>query len=85
MTLNWKGLDSMRKRIENFEVKIGDIAITKCSRNKVSFIEVAFTMDDSIRALYTYPQCQFFGGNIPDEKLEYVTSKVKKNSKFLEV
>ena len=75
----------MKKKINNFDVMIGDLAITKTSRNKVPFIEVAFTEDDDIRGLFTFQNVQFFAGNIPEGKIGYVAEKVKQNKKFLEV
>ena len=75
----------MRRKIENFSVMIGDLALSKAKRNHVDFIEVAYTNDDKIRALYTYDTVQLYSGNIPDKDIEYVTKKVRDNKKYLEV
>ena len=71
------------KNIENFEVYVGDLALTISTRNNVPFIEVASLENDRLRALYTYPDCKLWNTNMPKETLSYVTNKVKKSVQFL--
>lgn len=75
----------MQKKIENFELRIGDIALTKVSKNRVPYIEVAYLENPTIRAVYTYDTCRFVSGNIPSKYIPYVTDKVRRNKRFLGV
>ena len=74
----------MRKKLENFDLMLGDIAIAKVKRKKTTLLEVAYTNDDTIRALFTYPGCELYSGNIPRKDISYVIEKVKKARKFWE-
>ncbi|MBR0118974.1 MAG: hypothetical protein IJM01_02450 [Eubacterium sp.] len=74
----------MRRKLENFDVMVGDIAITKTSRNRVPLVEVAYTSDDNIRALFTYHDSQYVFGNIPSFNMDYVKTKLYSNIKYLE-
>ena len=73
------------KNVNNFRVKLGDIAIDKVSRKKVPLIEVVMLSNPDNRCLLTYDTCQFVGGNIPESDIPYIIDKVKKNKKFVEV
>lgn len=72
-----------KKNIENFELRVGDIAIARVSRNKVPHIEVAYIENPDIRAIFTYDTCQFVSGNILKQDIQYVTEKIKRNKRFL--
>ena len=74
----------MQKNIENFELRVGDIAITKISRNKEPYIEAAVLENPSLRAIFTYDTCQFVNANIPKQHLPYIIQKVRRNKRFLE-
>ncbi len=74
----------MQKQIDNFELRIGDIAMAVVSKNKIKCIEVALLEDPALRCILTYDTLQFIGGNIPRERLPYVINKAKKNKKYLE-
>ena len=74
----------MRKKLENFDVMLGDIAITKSKRRNVWVLEVAYTEDDTIRALFTYPECEMYSGNLPRKDLPHVIEKVKNARRFWE-
>ena len=75
----------MRKKLENFDIILGKIAITKTSRNKVPLIEVAYTNDDNIRGLFTYTDCSYVCGNIPECDIIPIRDRVIVNKQFLEV
>ena len=74
----------MEKKLENFDIMLGDIAIAKVTRKNIVLLEVAYTADDKIRALFTYPDCELYSGNIPRKDISYVIQKVKKARKFWE-
>ena len=74
----------MRKKLENFDVMLGDIAITRTERRRVPLLEVAYTADDSIRALFTYPDCSLYVGNIPRKDVSYVIDRIKGAKRFWE-
>ena len=76
-------MDKHMKNINNFEVMIGDIALTISSRNKVKFIEVAYQENPSIRGLFTIPNIEYYSGNIPEKDLSYMVNRVKNNVKYL--
>ena len=75
----------MRKKLENFSLKIGNIAIDKVSRNKRPFIEVVMQDNPDIRGIFKFDDCQFVGGNLPINEIPQILDKVKRNRKFLEV
>ena len=75
----------MEKKIENFEVMLGDIALAKVSRNGSPFIEVAYLGNPSIRGIFTENACNYVSGNIPMNDIQYVSNKVKRNARFLKV
>ena len=72
-----------KTKIKNFQLLLGDIAVTKTSRNKVPFVEVAFIHNDNIRGLFTFPRLKYYSGNIPEDRLAYVQEEVDKNLEFL--
>lgn len=74
----------MKKKLENFDVMLGDIAIARSKRMNITFLEVAYTSDDNIRALFTYPDCELYSGNIPGKDVFYVTEKLKAARQFWE-
>ena len=73
----------MKKDIKNFELSVGDIAMSKVSRNKTPYIEVAYLKNPNLRALYAFETCEFVSGNIPERDIPYITDKVKRNKRFL--
>ena len=73
----------MAKRIENFDVMIGDLAIAKVSRNKQPFIEIAYTSNPDIRGLFDFNTYEYISGSIPEKDLEYVSERLKANVKYL--
>ena len=75
----------MEKAIERFEVKLGDIALTRVSKNKIPFIEVALFERPEQRCLYTLDTKKLVSSNIPEDLLPYVHDKVVRNARFLEV
>lgn len=74
----------MRRKLENFPVMVGDVALCKTTRNHIPMVEVAYTSDESVRGLFTYEDVQLYSGNIPANEIEYVANKVKANKKYLE-
>ncbi len=74
----------MQKQIQNFELRLGDIAMAVVSKNKHKCIEVALLENPSLRCVLTFDTVQFIGGNIPKERLPYIIDRAKKNKKYLE-
>lgn len=75
----------MQKQIENFELRIGDIAMAIVSKNKKKCIEIALLENPTLRCVLSYDTLQLVSGNIPRERLPYIIDKAKKNKKYLEV
>ena len=72
------------KRIEDFELLVGDIAMTIERIDNIDFIEVAIIEKPSLRAIYTCDTITLVSGNIPRDQIAYVTDKVKRNARFLD-
>ena len=72
-----------KKQIENFELHVGDLAITFSYRDNVKLIEVAKINEPDTRALFTYPEIKLWNSNFPEEELSYITKKVISSVKYL--
>lgn len=75
----------MKRDIKNFQLQLGNVAMTPIKRNKKILIEVAYYKDDNIRGLFSYDTGDYISGNIPKEDVESLVDSVKWNHIFFNV